>query len=421
MALDTALSPINSKAIHRLIAANLLVFVLVLIAFCAGVYGFSASQLHGDLKHRLAMFNGSLIASIDKDEIQPDIFESTRKGQTAIPLERMKLEWYSKDGKLLKGMGNFKAKIPFTAMASYQQQDDPPALCLTTPAIVRGQLMGFMRTFESFEEADRELVRLQTGLAVGVLIALVVSSIGILWLTQLSLKPLDEAFLKLKRFTDHASHELRTPLTAIQTNIDFVLKRAEGIEPTFRERLVTVQNTAKQMTVLTNELLLLSKADRKDKAVAMIAVDLSKVSEEAIEMVRSLAGQKSIEVALEQKKKPVVQGNREELRSIINNILQNAIEYTPTKGKVVVTLDEQDGNAIVEVSDTGIGIAAGDIDKVFDRFWRADRARTARVGGAGLGLSIAKAFAEQHKGEIAVKSILDEGSIFTVRIPCGKN
>jgi signal transduction histidine kinase len=421
MALDTALSPINNKAIRRLIAANLLVFVVVLLTFCAGVYFFSAAKLHGDLKQRLAMFNGSLIASIDPDEIEPDIFESTRTGQTALPLERMKLEWYSKDGKILKEKGSLPAKIPFSAIASYQQQDDPTALALTTPAIVRGQLMGFMRTFESYAEADRELARLQTGLAVGVVIAFAVSALGILWLTQLSLKPLDEAFLKLKRFTDHASHELRTPLTAIQTNIDFVLKRSEGIEPTYREKLVTVQNTAKQMTVLTNELLLLARADRKESPAAMTPVNIGQLSEEVFEMVRPLAGQKSIELALEQKKSPVVKGNREELRSILNNILQNAIEYTPTRGKVVVTIDEHDGNALVEVSDTGIGIAAGDIDKIFDRFWRADRARTARAGGAGLGLSIAKTFAEQHQGDIAVKSMLDEGSIFTVRIPCGKN
>jgi two-component system, OmpR family, manganese sensing sensor histidine kinase len=421
MALGTGLSPINNKAIRRLIAANLLVVILVLLTFCAAVYGFSASQLYSELKQRIAMFNGSLISSIDEGEIEPDIFTSTRTEQTAVPLSRMKLEWYSTDGKLLKEMGAVTSHIPFSALASYQRQSDPPALALTTPAIVRGKLMGFLRTFESFAVSDQELGRLQTGLVVGVLIALVMSALGILWLTQLSLKPLDEAFLKLKRFTDHASHELRSPLAAIQTNIEFVLKRSSGIEPTFRERLLTVQNTVKQMTTLTNELLLLSKADRNDRAVTFDSVNIGQLTEEVLAIVEPMAGKKSIELELAQKKKPVVLGNREELRSIFNNILQNAIEYTPAKGKVTVTVDESEGVALVEITDTGIGIAAGDIEKIFDRFWRADRARTARAGGAGLGLSIAKTFAEQHQGSIAVKSMLDEGSIFTIRIPCSRN
>jgi len=253
-----------------------------------------------------------------------------------------------------------------------------------------------------------------------VVISLVVIGVGTLWLTGQSLKPIEEAYFRLKRFTDDASHELRSPLMAIRSNIELVLKRSNNLEPEFQNSLKVVQSAVDQMTNLTEELLVLATSDQERPSAPQSAVDLKELLEAVVAETRLEADEKKIQLEREFQDGLYVSGSKQELRGVFGNILRNAIAYTPENGNVKITSAANDGNVLISVKDTGIGIAEADIPKIFDRFWRADRSRE-HSSGAGLGLSIAGRLAKRHGGSIKVESALGKGSTFTVSLPTVSN
>jgi len=416
MDLDIGLSPVNNKTIRRMIMSNLLVIILVLVVFSLGLYLFTVGQTVAEEQDRLQLFNGSLVTSIDPGEDEPDLLSCTRSEPSTVPLKEMNIEWYSPEGKLLTELGSLNLVPPFKKDAGFEWQENPRALLLTTPAIVRGKLYGYIRSGESLARWDSELKRLSKGLLAGVLVSLVFTGIGSMWLTRQSLKPIEQAYFKLRRFTDDASHELRSPLMAIKSNIELVLKRAPKLEPEFQNSLLTVQNAVDQMTNLTEELLVLARADEEKLKTEGVVIDLEELLEGVISDSQPEATDKNIELRCDLKKGVLVNGSRQELRGVFGNILRNALTYTPENGKVAIEVSQVNGTAIARISDNGIGIAESDITKVFDRFWRADRAREHGVG-AGLGLSIASRLAGRNGGEIKVESTPGKGSTFTVILP----
>jgi OmpR-family two-component system manganese-sensing sensor histidine kinase len=417
MALDIGLNPVNSKTIRRMILANLLVIISVLLVFSLFVYLYSVGEAFAEERDRLELFNGSMVSSIDPGENEPDLLSATRSEPTTLPLHEMNIEWYSPGGKLLMELGSLVLVPPFRKDAGFESQSRPRAMLLTSPAIVRGKLYGYIRTGESLTKLDAESGRLLKGLSVGVLLSLVASGLGTLWLTGQSLKPIEQAYLRLRRFTDDASHELRSPLMAIKSNIELVLKRAQKLEPEFQRSLVVVQSAVDEMTQLTNDLLLLATSEHNRASAEPETIDLAELLEDVKSENQSKAEEKSIQITRVCERQVRIEGNRQELRGVFGNVLRNALNYTPENGKVDIEITVNEHNAIVRISDNGIGIAANDIPKVFDRFWRADRSREHNTSGAGLGLSIADRFVRRHGGAIRVESTVGQGSSFVVTLP----
>jgi two-component system, OmpR family, manganese sensing sensor histidine kinase len=417
MALDIDSSPIDDKLIRNLITANLIVFILVLLVLCGCVYGFASTEAYVEQKQELSLFVGSLISSIDPGELEPDILSATRSEPTTIPLKQLQIEWYTPDGKLLYALGGLKITVPYNKSAEFQKQKAPRALVLTRPAVLRGSLMGYVRVGQSLAQLDKECERLLTGLAFGIVCSLVASGFGVFWLTRQSLKPIEEAFLRLKRFTDDASHEFGTPLMAMKSNLSLVLMRSPGLSTEDRERLLVVDSTIDGMTDLANDLLLLARSDRKESSNQNQVVDVRALLEKTVATFKSMAEEKSTKLSYQCDHGVFVKGNFSDLERMIGNIVKNAILYTMEQGDVKVTASTVADKVEIKVTDTGIGMAQGDLSRLFERFWRGDRARAKRSGGSGLGLSIAKKIVEQHGGNIAVTSQLDQGSCFVVLLP----
>jgi two-component system, OmpR family, manganese sensing sensor histidine kinase len=417
MALDIDSSPIDDKLIRKLITANLIVFILVLLVLCGCVYGFASTEAYVEQKQELSLFVGSLISSIDPGELEPDILSATRSEPTTIPLKELQIEWYTPDGKRLYTLGGLTITVPYNKNAEFQKQKEPRALVLTRPAVLRGSLMGYVRVGQSLAQLDKECERLLTGLALGIVCSLVASGIGVFWLTRQSLKPIEEAFMRLKRFTDDASHEFGTPLMAMKSNLSLVLMRSPGLSTEDRERLLVVDSTIDGMTDLANDLLLLARADRKERSNQNQVVDVRDLLEKTVATFKSMAEEKSTRLSCQCDHGVFVKGNFSDLERMIGNIVKNAILYTMEQGDVKVTAGTVADKVEIKVTDTGIGMAQGDLSRLFERFWRGDRARAKRSGGSGLGLSIAKKIVEQHGGNIAVTSQLDQGSCFVVLLP----
>jgi heavy metal sensor kinase len=234
---------------------------------------------------------------------------------------------------------------------------------------------------------------------------------------------LEQSFATLRRFTADASHELKTPLTVLRSGIERSLTHpttSPDVMETLEETLLEVN----RMAELVDSLLTLARADEGRAPLHLDDLDLREVLAELAETAGILGEQVSVDVAVEVPQQPILmRADRSRLRQLLQNLLSNAIKYTPSGGSVWIGSATEDGRVVLTVRDAGIGIAPGDLPHIFDRFWRADpaRSRTGARPGAGLGLAISKWIAEAHGGSIAVQSKPGRGTTFTVTLPIGRD
>ena len=229
---------------------------------------------------------------------------------------------------------------------------------------------------------------------------------------------LSQAFMKIKQFSADASHELRTPLTILRGEVEIGL-RGERPAAEYREILVSNLEEIERMSKIVSDLLLLSRSDMGQEVLSWEIVNLQELIKELIPQFVMLAAQKGVTLSEDIQPVAPVRGDSLRLRQLAANLLTNAIRYTPEGGKVVVRLQKGDRGVELAVEDTGIGIPEPDQSRIFDRFYRVDKARSRDEGGNGLGLSIVKWIVDAHHGEIGVESVVGEGSIFTVVLPSG--
>jgi two-component system sensor histidine kinase CiaH len=251
--------------------------------------------------------------------------------------------------------------------------------------------------------------------AVG-LLSLPLAAAGGWFLAGRALRPIQEAMLRQRQFVADASHELRTPLTVIRAAAEMVLKRNPGLDPRSKEALSDIIAETDVTTTLVEDLLFLARSDNRTLDLELKQVDLSSLVEDVARGFETVARSKGLEVHVEAHPCSVM-GDGRRLRQLIAILLYNAVRYNDTGSFVSVRLSCGADVARLVVEDDGPGIEPQHLGRIFDRFYRADAARTG--GGAGLGLSIAKEIVEAHGGHISVSSEPGRGSVFTVVIPRG--
>ena len=230
---------------------------------------------------------------------------------------------------------------------------------------------------------------------------------------------LERSFVTLRRFTADASHELKTPLTVLRSGIERSITHPNvpgDVMATLEEILLEVN----RMTEMVDALLMLARADEGRAPLHLEELDFKEILTELAETASILAEQSSVDVRVAVPTEPIIlQADRGRIRQLVMNLLTNAVKYTLPGGEVAVSCAVEDGTLILGVRDTGVGIAPGDLPHIYDRFWRADpaRSRTSARPGAGLGLAISKWTAEAHGGAIDVQSRPGKGTTFTVRLP----
>jgi len=225
-----------------------------------------------------------------------------------------------------------------------------------------------------------------------------------------------EALGRQRRFAADASHELRTPLTSIAGYARMLERWALKDPDAAREGAAAIRREAERMQHLVEELLALARGD-EGRPLELGRADLAEVAEESAAAARAAAGDR-VSVVWEPPEGPVeAVFDRERVRQALAALLDNAVRYTPEGGRVSVRALRRDGKAAVRVEDTGPGIPEEQLGMIFERFYRVDGTRSRRLGGAGLGLSIARQIAEAHGGAIEVRSVPGEGSSFTLLLP----
>ncbi|AHI56925.1 two-component system histidine kinase PnpS [Listeria ivanovii] len=220
-------------------------------------------------------------------------------------------------------------------------------------------------------------------------------------------------------FVTNVSHELKTPVTALKGFAETLLDGAMYDEMLLKKFLTIIKEESDRLHRLIIDILALSRIEQNPVAENIEPVDVDDVIEQSARTIFELATEKNIQVSIPEKTIPpvIIETDRDKLQQILINLLSNAINYTPVNGKVEVRLTEHESEVIIEVTDNGIGIPAKDIDRVFERFYRVDKARSRHSGGTGLGLSIVKHLIENCGGRIEVESQEEVGSTFRVTLP----
>jgi signal transduction histidine kinase len=221
-------------------------------------------------------------------------------------------------------------------------------------------------------------------------------------------------------FVSSVSHELRTPLTSIQGYLDLVLDGEAGELTAEQERFLTiVRRNSDRLLRVVGDLLFVAQADAGTIALEPGSFDLSSVLAEAVEAARPAAVDKNIELSLDAGTLPTLVGDRSRIAQVVDNLVSNAVKFTPEGGRVSVraTADEEEDEAVIEVADTGMGISPEDQRQLFQRFFRTAAASDQAIQGTGLGLAIVHAIVDAHGGSISVDSEVGRGTTFRVRLP----
>ena len=220
---------------------------------------------------------------------------------------------------------------------------------------------------------------------------------------------------KRSRFVSDASHELKTPLASIKLLTDSILQNDMDMD-TVREFVGDIGNEADRLTRTTGKLLSLTKVDGHVAEDCEI-ITMAPTVERVVRMLSGIARQNDITIETDLTQDSPVLSLEDDLYQIAFNMVENGIKYNIAGGKLTVRLMRQEDNAILQVSDTGMGIPEDALSHIFERFYRVDKARSRATGGSGLGLAIVRAIVLRNRGEITVDTVIDQGTVFTVSFP----
>lgn len=287
----------------------------------------------------------------------------------------------------------------------------------STPVIDEGEVIGAVQVGMGLGPSLEMLTFIRRATFGGLFLGAILALPSGLFLATRSMRPIRHAFERQQAFVADASHELRTPLTLIRAEAEYLQQTPSLTHAERRDGEQRIVDEVDSMTSLVGNLLLLARSDGSSVPLDKEPLDLSAVAAVAADRFEELAKVRGVSLMLAAGETVTVYADRRAIEQALNVLIDNALSYTPTGGTVEVTARRTPGAGELSVRDTGIGIESKDLDRIFERFYRADKARSRATGGAGLGLSIAKSLVTAHGGNVRVESRPGEGSMFTISLP----
>lgn len=423
-----------SKSIGwRLWLAYLSAMSVIFGVSALAVYSFLSAGLRQDQNERLQTLAQAAVPSLetiktrgikilDKDLPWRSLFEQNQS-----------LEWFDADGQIIAREGRFFPNYPLAKTASVTRLNEGSPL-VEEKGDIRSvsiavysdswdkktlHLVGYIRASESTQELASRLNQLQLGLEIGGVSVLILSSVSGVFLISLATQPVKESYQHLKHFTADASHELRNPLTVILTSVELMQNHTELFSQDDVRKLATISSATQQIRRIVEDLRFLSQTDTMADSgfIEYSAIPLDEVLQDLADSFETQAESKKLSFESNIATGIAVKGDTHQLKRLFANLLENAIKYTNSGGRVKLFLEKHKQFAVVRVEDTGIGIPEEYLSLIFQRFWRADKARVQEREGLGLGLAIAEAIVQRHLGKIKVNSTEGMGSTFQVYLP----
>lgn len=282
-----------------------------------------------------------------------------------------------------------------------------------------GQIQARLYTFLNLEDYYDMAVDGMYFLFLLCAVCIMLAAGGGYYMAAKNIKPLEILFAREHEFAADASHKLRTPLTVLSLGVESLQNDDESKLSGFaQEVLRDMQHETKYMSRLIEALLTLARGDEENTPLARAKVDLTEVAVKVCNKMRPLAAKKGLglEYAAGDAPQVFILGDKNKMEQLLIIFIDNAIKYSES-GTITVTVDADSMHAVIKVMDEGIGISESDAQKIFERFYRVDKARSRAAGGFGLGLNIARIIVVRHGGTVSVKPRSPQGSIFTVRLP----
>jgi len=244
-------------------------------------------------------------------------------------------------------------------------------------------------------------------------IILIISGLGY-FLAGKTLQPIKKSLDEQKRFVSDSAHELRTPLSIMKTGIEtMAIEKNQTLED-YKDLNEDLLEEVDKLINMSNDLLFLARSDSAKPKKSQNKINLSSICSNQIKSIQTYANNKGVSLNEDIKKVLYIKGNADQINRLVANLLKNAIDYNKKGGKVLLSLKKYKHNIILTVKDTGIGIALNDRKRIFERFYKVDKARSMYEGGSGLGLSIVKEIVDFHKGTIKINSKLGKGTAVTL-------
>jgi signal transduction histidine kinase len=376
------------------------------------------------------LFRAELTTAIDEelrgllDELRPAVaikdgrpnLQDWAKTARQVPFKFLPtIQLYDTQSNLIEQHGPSGVPILFTALKEVKEEDYHIRV-YSTPLLDGKKFVGYLQLQLSLR--NREKATNQFGITIAIIFPFVLLGLGIVGylFSAKAAQPVEESFAVLQRFMTDAGHELSTPLSIIQANAEAMEVEMAPTEAG-ETRLAVITRSIERMANLVKDLMLLSKMESPQVLSNRVPLDLEKLLRAVVEEFEELFKARSITLVTKRIERATIIGDADAIRRLVANLLQNALRYTESGGTVEVSLENIGRTVRLAVSDTGIGIPPESLPLVFDRFYRVDKSRSRAQGGSGLGLSIAKAIVDAHRGKIEVQSQVAAGTTFFVFFP----
>ena len=283
----------------------------------------------------------------------------------------------------------------------------------------KGQLWGYVQVGRSVQKFDDYMRGLHLLIVLGVPFAMLMIGGASWWLAGVAMRPIYQAYEQMQQFTANAAHELRTPIASTKAILEVAMADENLSLTESKQTLSTLHRQNDRLGRLAQDLLLLSRLDAAPAPSAWTEICLNDLVQDLEEELAAFAMAKGIDLSrqITMDENLYINGNVDQIYRLISSLINNAIQYNAKNGKVLIKLWKSQSEAVIEIQDNGDGIAAADLPRLFDRFYRIKSDRNRQTGGSGLGLAIAQAIAQAHNSQIQVQSTIGQGSTFSVRFP----
>jgi signal transduction histidine kinase len=425
---------------QRLVAWNVLVLSIIVAVFGGVVYAFYSSQIYNSadaqlrsqadrIGHYLAEHGGDLTSltfsyNSPFDRENRTIWANTL-GQVNATTDCSTANIFGfscpKDAFHLASLDGVRQALADGSDLRTTSFRGEPQRVLTYVYPQTGAPLAVFQISRSVQAEENSLQTVKRLLTLGGLLGIILAGFGSFFLANRALVPIRKAFARQRQFTADASHELRTPLALIRANAEMLCRHGEQLPHGDTELISEIIHETDHLNRLVSDLLTLARADSEKVKLTTKPVDFRALVSEVHEDLQRIAESRGIGSSASLNGQVTVDGDEVRLRQLILILLDNALKYTDPGGRVDVSLEREDGHARLQIADTGIGIPAADLPRIFDRFYRVDRAREHESGGTGLGLAIAQWIVQAHHGNIKVDSELGKGTRFQIELPASSH